>query len=100
MALVRMLKNQTTPFTGFEWTSNSLPAKMPFSPSTSRPNGRQPFPYRITEGLPVIRPELGRTIQSRIKSNFPNGTSGPRQSPAAKWRNLYVVISAFFSGTA
>jgi hypothetical protein len=27
-------------------------------------------------------------------------TSGPRQSPAAKCRNLCVVISAFFPGTA
>ena len=25
----------------------------------------------VTSGLPVIRPELGRTIPSRIKSNFP-----------------------------
>jgi len=40
---------------------------------TEQPNSQMVGnPYLgITSGFPVIRPELGRTIQSRIKINFP-----------------------------
>jgi hypothetical protein len=43
---------------------------------------RQPLPYRITEGFPVIRPES--LLSAKITSY--NRTSGPRRRSATKSR--------------